>query len=72
MDGNEHESKYLGLSFRRLVEELEGIRLALVQEKTGRKVDLVVEAMDAKQASLFSLLDFGKFIGKSVANELMF
>jgi transposase len=56
--------KYLGLSLRRLVEELEGIRLALVQEKTGRKVDLVVEAMDAKQASLFSLLDLGKFIGK--------
>ncbi|TFH46423.1 MAG: IS1634 family transposase [ANME-2 cluster archaeon] len=56
--------KYLGLSLRRLVEELEGIRLALVQGKTDNKVDLVVEEMDAKQARLFSLLDLGKFMGK--------
>jgi len=56
--------KYLGLSLKRLVEELGGIRLALVQGKTGGKVDLVVEEMDAKQARLFSLLDFGKFMGK--------
>ena len=56
--------KYLGLSLRRLVEELEGIRVALVQGKTGGKVDLVVEEMDAKQARLFSLLDLGKFMGK--------
>jgi transposase len=54
--------KYLGLSLRRLVEELEGIRVALVQGKTGGKVDLVVEEMDAKQARLFSLLDLGKFM----------
>jgi transposase len=56
--------KYLRLSLRRLVEELEGIRVALVQGKTGSKVDLVVEEMDAKQARLFSLLDLGKFMGK--------
>ncbi len=56
--------KYLGLSLKRLVEELEGIRVALVQGKTGGKVDLVVEEMDAKQARLFSLLDLGKFMGK--------
>jgi len=56
--------KFLGLSIRRLVEELGGIRLALVQGKTGGKVDLVVEEMDAKQARLFSLLDLGKFMGK--------
>jgi len=56
--------KYLGLSLKRLVEELGGIRLALVQGKTGGKVDLVVEEMDAKQARLFSLLDLGKFMGK--------
>jgi hypothetical protein len=55
---------------RRLVEELEGIRLALVQGNTGGKVDLVVEGMDAKQARLFSLLDLGKFMGKWV-NRLM-
>ena len=41
-----------------------GIRLALVQGKTGGKVDLVVEEMYAKQARLFSLLDLGKFMGK--------
>ena len=56
--------KYLGLSLRRLVEELGGIRLALVQGKTGGKVDLVVEEIDAKQARLFSLMDLGKFMGK--------
>jgi len=56
--------KYLGLSLKRLVEELGGIRLALVQGKTGGKVDLVVEEMGAKQARLFSLLDLGKFMGK--------
>ena len=46
------------------MEELEGIRVALVQGKKGGKVDLVVEEMDAKQARLFSLLDLGKLIGK--------
>ncbi|MBC2708665.1 MAG: hypothetical protein HF975_16805 [ANME-2 cluster archaeon] len=56
--------KYLRLSLRQLVEELEGIRVALLQGKTGGKVDLVVEEMDAKQARLFSLLDLGKFMGK--------
>jgi transposase len=55
--------KYPGLSLKRLVEELGGIRLALVQGKTGDKVDLVVAEMDAKQVSLFSLLDLGKFMG---------
>ena len=29
----------------------------------GRKVEVVVEEMDAKQARLFSLLDFGKYMG---------
>jgi transposase len=56
--------RHLQLSLRRLVEELEGIRLALVQGKMGSKVDLVVEEMDMKQARLFSLLDLGKFIAK--------
>jgi hypothetical protein len=32
----------------------------------------VVEVMDAKQVRLFSLLDLGEFIGKSVAGGLMF
>ncbi|MCG7849187.1 MAG: hypothetical protein MIO93_08430 [ANME-2 cluster archaeon] len=44
--------------------ELEEIRLELVQGKTGDKVDLVIEEMDAKQARLFSLLDLGKFMEK--------
>jgi transposase len=54
--------KHLRLSLRQLVEELEGIRVTLVQGKVGGKVDLVVEEMDAKQARLFSLLDLGKFM----------
>ncbi len=56
--------KFLGLSLRRLVEELDGIHVALVQGKTGGKVELVVEEMDVRQARLFSLLDLGKFMGK--------
>jgi len=43
---------------------LEGISVALVHGKTGGKVELVVEEMDARRARLFSLLDLGKFIGK--------
>jgi hypothetical protein len=35
-----------------------------VQGKTGDKVDLVVDEMDAKQARLFSLLDLGGIMGK--------
>jgi len=54
--------KHLRLSLRRLVEELEGIQVALVKEKSGGKVEVVVEEMDAKQARLFSLLDLGKFM----------
>ena len=46
----------------RLVDGLEGIRLALVQEKTDRNVEMIVEEMDAKQARLFSLLGLGEFI----------
>jgi transposase len=45
-----------------LVEELKGIRIALVKEKSGGKVEVVVEEMDAKQARLFFLLDLGKFM----------
>lgn len=56
--------RHLQLSLRQLVEELGGIRLALVQGKMGGNVGLVVEEMDAKQARLFSLLDLGKFIPK--------
>jgi hypothetical protein len=57
-------TKYLGLSIKRLVKELRGIHLALVQSKTGDKVVLVVEEMDAKQSRLSSLLDLGGFMGK--------
>jgi len=54
--------KYPGLSLRRLAEEMEGIRVALVQGKMGGKVDLVVNKMDAKQVRLFSLLDLGEIM----------
>jgi len=42
--------------------ELEGIRVAIVKQKSGGKVEMVLEEMDAKQARLFSLLDLGKFM----------
>jgi transposase len=54
--------KHLRLSLGQLVEELEGIRIALVQEKLGGKVKIVVEEMGVKQARLLSLLDLGKFL----------
>ena len=44
------------------MEELWDIRLALVQKKSSRKVEIMVEEMDTKQARLFSLLDLGKFM----------
>jgi len=44
-------SKMIKVSLRRLVEELEGIRVALVREKTGRKMKMVLEEMDAGQAN---------------------
>jgi len=59
------------LSIRRLIEELWGICIDLVQRKKGENVDLVVEEMDAKQSRLFSLLDLGK-LGKSIARMFMF
>ena len=54
--------KHLRLSLGRLVEELEGIRVAIVKQKSGGKIGIVLEEMDAKQARLFSLLDLGKFM----------
>jgi hypothetical protein len=39
-----------------------GIPAALVQNKSGGKVVVVVEEIDAKQARSFSLLDLGKYM----------
>ena len=47
---------------RKILHSPEGIRLALVQKKSGRKVEMMVEEMDVMQARLFSLLDLGKFM----------
>ena len=57
------EMQTFHLSLRRFVEELEGIRFALVKEKTNSKVKLVVEEMSSKQARLFSQLDMGVYMG---------
>ena len=54
--------KHLNLSIKRLVEELDDIRLALVQGNESGKVEMVVEEMDVKQARLFSLLNLGEFM----------
>ena len=54
--------KHLRLSITRLVDELDGLRLALVQEKTDGNIMVMVEEMNVKQARLFSLLDLGKFM----------
>jgi transposase len=54
--------KHIHMSLRRLIEELEKIRIALVGDKKVGKIKLVVEDMDARQARLFSYLDLGEFI----------
>jgi transposase len=54
--------KDLSLSIKRLVEELDDIRFALVQGNVSGKVEMVVEEMDVKQARLFSLLNLGEFM----------
>ena len=54
--------KHLGLGLRGIVEELEGIRVALVKQKSGRKVEMMTEEMNAKQTRLVSLLDLGIFM----------
>ena len=51
------------MGLKEVVEELEGIRIALVEDKGTGKCELVVEDMNVKQARLFSLLDMGRFIG---------
>ncbi len=54
--------KNLHMSLKQLVEELEGIRIAIVKNSKGNKIKLVIEEMDAKQARLFSQLGLEKFI----------
>ena len=50
------------MGLKDLVEELEGIHIALLEDKGTKKCELIVEDMNAKQARLFSLLDLGRFI----------
>jgi hypothetical protein len=50
------------LVLKRIVEALEGIRVALVKDKTWRGCELMVELMDSRQARLFLLLDLGRFM----------
>jgi hypothetical protein len=38
------------------------MRVALVKQKSGRKVEVVMEEINAKQARLISLLDLGIFM----------
>jgi transposase len=52
----------LGLGFETLVEELRGIRLAIVARKRERKARFVVEEMTPLQARLFSLFEMEKNI----------
>jgi transposase len=54
--------KHLRASLKRLVEELEEIRIALAKDKKTTKCRLIVEDMNARQAGLFSRLELGIFI----------
>lgn len=55
-------ARELGLGFETLVEELKGIRLAIVARKQERKPRFVVEEMTPLQARLFSLFEMEKNI----------
>jgi len=58
-----YRCKHYHISLKRLVEDLEGIRIALAKDDAGgRGLELVVEEMDSTQARLFSHLNLGKFI----------
>lgn len=50
------------MSLKGLVEEFDGICVALVKDKTGDRCRLVVEEMWSRQARPFSLLDLGWFM----------
>lgn len=54
--------KHVRISLKRLVEELEGIRVAIVKDSKTKKCRLMVEYMSPRHARLFSLLDMGRFI----------
>ena len=56
--------KHLHISLKRLIEELEGIRIALASDKKTGGCRLIVEDMNTRQARLFSLLDMGRFIAE--------
>lgn len=56
------ETRRYGLSMRKLIEKLSEIRIAVVQEKDSKKSKIIVEEMDAKQASLFSFLNMEKYL----------
>ena len=55
--------KKFDLTGQRILEELKGVRLAVVKTDSGGP-KLVFEAMTPLQARLFSSLDLGRFIGK--------
>lgn len=54
--------KHFRISLKRLVEELEGIRIAIVKDKKTKKCRLIVEDMSVKQAKLFDFFGMGQFI----------
>jgi transposase len=56
--------KALGIdvSFERMVEELEGIRVGIFHEKGTRKARFVLEKMNALQARMFSALDLARYM----------
>lgn len=54
--------KHPHISLKRLVEELEEIRIALAKDKKEDKVRIVLEEMNTRQAGLFSQLDLGRFM----------
>lgn len=56
--------KNLGLSIKELNHQLEGIRVAFLQNKETNQVNLVVEEMNVIQAKLFSVLELSDFMDR--------
>lgn len=59
-----HKCDGFGLSRDRLMEELDGIRIAVVQDKASNEYRLVYEQMTLLQGRLMAYLDMGKHIEK--------
>lgn len=54
--------KSLGMSEKKVLQELEDIRIALLKDKKTKKAKVVVERLTLEQANLFAILGLNRFV----------